>query len=102
MRSMRASPIPKSSRPLPIGVKPSLQVRPPSSENSSRLKTRNELARLDKILKKAGLATDRTSTTCPFDRASGGRGTPFEAGRRSLPPAQDQAQTERRARWQRG
>jgi hypothetical protein len=29
------------SRPLPIGVKPSLQVRPPSSENSSRLKTKN-------------------------------------------------------------
>jgi len=33
-RSMRASPMPESSRPLSIGVKPSFQLRPPSSQDS--------------------------------------------------------------------
>src|SRR5262249_11986802 len=40
-RSMPVSPIPKSNRPLPIGVKTFLQLHPQSSESFSLLRTRN-------------------------------------------------------------
>src|SRR5262249_33004989 len=40
-RSMPVSPIPKSNRPLPIGVKTFLQLHPQSSESFLLLRTRN-------------------------------------------------------------
>src|SRR5262249_8020192 len=53
MRSTRASPLRKSSRPLPIGVKPSLQVRPPNSN----ARTRAFLARMRSAARRANRYT---------------------------------------------